>query len=366
MWKTVGMSWSIGRWWRADREYREAFRLWRSTKPGEAVKAFDRVIETFPKHARAHAQRALALAAAGNTSEAVRAARQAADLSPKSHVPPLALGRVQYDAGRYEEARKAFAAAAKLDPENKLVQAYLGLALLAMDRLKEGAELLKAHLLYANEGMEGRLLTLAEKYLWERRDQARPLEDQLTLDEGGHDTRPAGFGLRFASALRKVMLLPLAAIRGRKARFSLLAEEAMSVMNLEGAAAALAEAGKAGADPEWVAISLAGIHMQMKKPQAAMEQLSKLPKEAWEDPGLAALIGEALFEAGRYAEAREPLTLAATHFTREFAPSYYRGLVEIALGQPQNATPWFTQACERLNPHIAEKRLAEMLRVAQG
>jgi len=364
MWKTVGMSRSIGRWLRADRDYREAFRLWRSTKPGEAVKAFDRVIEAFPKHARAQAQRALALAAAGRTSDAVRAARQAADLAPNSHVPPLFLGQIQYDAGRFEEARKAFSAAAKLDPENRLVQSYLGLALLALGKMKEGGELLKAHLLYANEGLEGRLVTLAEQYLWEHRDQARPLEGQLTPDEGGRDARPAGVGLRLASAIRKVILLPLAAIRGRKARFSLLAEEAMSVMDFEGAAAVLQEAGKAGADPERVAVSLASIYMQLNKPQAAMEQFGKLPKEAWVDPGLAAVIGEALFESGRYAEARELLALAAAHFRREFAPSYYRGLCEIALGQPQNATSWFAQACERLNPHVAEKRLEEMLRVA--
>lgn len=364
MWKSAGMAFSIGKWWRADRDYREAFRLWRSSKPGEAVKAFDRVIEAFPRHARAHAQRARTLAAVGRTPEAVKEARQAADLAPSNHAPLLFLGQVQYDAGRYEEARKAFLAAAKLDPENRLVQAYLGLALLAVGKLKEGAELLKAHLLYANEGLEGRLLTLAEQYLWQRRDQARTLEQQLTPEEGGKEVGPVRFGLRFASAVRKVLLLPFSALRGRKAKLSLLAEEAMSVRDLDGAISALQEAEKASADPEWVAVSLASIYLELGKPQAAVEQLAKVPKEAWSDPGMAALIGEALLEAGHYTEAREPLTVAAEHFTREFTPSYYRGLCEIALGQPQAATPWFVQACERLNPHIAEKRLSEMMRVA--
>jgi len=364
--KSADMALSIGRWWQADRNYAAAFRLWRAGKPGEAAKAFDSVIEAFPKDARAHAQRARALAEAGRTSDAIREARQATGLAPNNHAPLLFLGQIQYDAGRYEEARKAFAAASRLDPENKLVQGYLGLALLAMGKIRDGGELVRAHLLYANEGLEGRLLALAERYLWERREKARRLEEQLTPEEGGPDRGPAGLGLRLASAVRRAILLPLAALRGRKARFALLAAEATSIRDLEAAAAALHEAEKAGADPEWVAVSLASIHMEMDKPQAALEQLARVPKGAWSDPGLAALAGEALFDSGRYAEAREPLTIAADHFTREFAPSYYRGLCEIALDQPQAATPWFTQACERLNPHIAEKRLEEMLRVADS
>jgi tetratricopeptide (TPR) repeat protein len=358
------MTWSPLERWRADREYSRASRLARAGKPGEAVKAFDRVLAVFPNHARAHGQRALALAAAGRVGDAVRAAKQAANLAPGSHAPLLILGQIHYDAGRFEEARKAFSAAARLDPENRLVQAYLGLALMAMGRAKEGAGLLKDHLLYANTGLEGRLLTLAEQYLWAHREQAKSLEEQLAPEEGGRDLRPAGFGLRLASAMRKLVLLPLAALRGRRARLALLVEEALSVHDLEGAIGALRAAGGAGADPEWVALSLAGVYMQLRKPQSAAEQLASLPGEAREDPGVAVLVGEALFESGRYEEAREPLAVAAERFTREFAPPYYRGLCEIALGQPQAATPWFIQSCERLHPHIAEKRLQEMLRVS--
>jgi len=349
--------------WRADRDYFAACRAARSGKPGEAAKAFGRVLAAFPRHARARGRRALALAAAGRVGEAVGEARQAAELAPRNHALPLFLGQIQYDAGRFEEARKAFSAAGRLDPGNRLVQAYLGLALLALGRTREGVELIKAHLLYANESLEARLLSLAEQHLWQRRDRARPLEEQLTPDEGGLDARPAGFGLRLASAVRKTVLFPLAALRGRKARLSLLAEEAISLGDLEGAVTALREAEKAGADQEWVALSLASAYLQLGKAEAAAEQVMRLPEEARREPGVAVLVGEALFASGRYAEAREPLATAARRFTREFAPAYYRGLCDIALGQPQAATPWFTEACSRLNPHIAEKRLEEMLRV---
>ncbi|MCJ7822031.1 MAG: tetratricopeptide repeat protein, partial [Armatimonadetes bacterium] len=92
------MAWSILAWWRADRDYFRACRLLRAGKPGEAVKAFDRVVAAFPKHARAHAQRGLALAAAGRAGEGVRAARRADELAPKNHAPLLFLGEIHYDA----------------------------------------------------------------------------------------------------------------------------------------------------------------------------------------------------------------------------------------------------------------------------
>jgi len=357
---------SILGWWRVDRDYFQAFRLWRLGKPAEAAKAFDRVLAAFPKHARAQAQRALALAAAGRVSDAVRAARRASELAPRNHAPLLFLGQIQYDAGQLEEARKAFSAAARLDPGNRLVQAYLGLAQLALGRAADGAELLKAHLRYANAGLEGRLLGLAERYLWEHRDRARSLDQQLTPEEGGRQTRPAGPGLRLLSALRKGALLPLALLRGRKKMLAVLAEEAISVNNYAQAIGHLKAAAQAGAGSEWVALSLASVYLQMDQPEAAVEQIAAVAAETPKDPGAAALAGEALFGAGRYAQARGPLELASRHFTREFAPPYYRGLCEIALGQPQAATRWFILACERLNPHIARKRLEEMMRVTEA
>lgn len=359
------MSRRIADLWRADRAYSEACRLARAGEPAAAVKAFDRVLATHPKHARARCQRARALAAAGRPGDAVRAAREASELAPRNHAPLLFLGQIQYDSGHVEEARKALSRAARLDAENRLVQAYLGLTLLAIGRMAEGAELLEAHLLYANEGLEGRLLTLAEQYLWERKAQARSLEEQLTPDEGARETGPVGLGLRLASAVRRVFLLPLAALRGRKHRLALLAEEAMSVGDLDGATALLKEAEKAGADTEWAALGLASVFMQARKPEAAVEQVARLGERAHDDPEVAILMGEALFEAGRYADARGPLEVAAARFSREFAPPYFRGLCEIALGRPRDATRWFTQTCERLNPHIAKKRLAEMIRVGK-
>lgn len=357
------MGWSIASWWRADRHYAQAFRKLRSGQAGEAARAFDRVIAIFPKHARAHAQRALALAAAGRTGEAVKAARRAAELSPRNHAPLLSLGQIHYDAGAYEEARKAFASAAKLDPENHLLQAYLGLTMMALDQTAKGADLLRQHLAYGYERLEGRVTTFAERYLWDHRDQARPLEDQLTPNEGGRDPALAGLWLRVASAIRTLLLWPWARLRGRKTSWLFRATEAMSVSQFAPAIADLKEAEAAGADPETVALSLGQAYYEARQPQAAADQLARVPEQVRRLPEVAALCGAALFESGRYEEARDYLTLAAQRFRQEFAPAYYRGMCEIALGRDKDAVPWFVETARRLNPHVAEKRLAEMLRV---
>jgi tetratricopeptide (TPR) repeat protein len=357
------MGWSMRNWWKARRAYSAAFGLARAGKAGEAVKAFDQVVNALPRHARAHAQRALALAAAGRSGEAVRAAHRAAKLDPQNHAPLLFLGQIHYDARNLEEARKAFLAASRLDPQNRLVQAYLGLTLLASGQIQEGAGLLTTHLRYANTDLEGRLVTLTEQYLWERRGEARPLEQQLTPDEGGPEEGRAGLGLKLASAVRTAVLYPLARMRGRAPAYALIGEEALSVRDFDAAITAFRKSEEAGADLEDTALALGQVYLEARNARAAAQEFARLREETRNDPRVALLVGAASFDAGRYEEAREPLAIAAARFTRDFAPCYFRGLCEIALGRQKAALPWFIQAAERLNPHLAEKRLEEMLRV---
>jgi tetratricopeptide (TPR) repeat protein len=357
------MSWNLRAWWRADRSYTRGSRLLRAGQPGEAAKAFAEVIALFPAHSRAYLQQAKALAAAGRPSEALRACKRAAELSPKSHAPLLFQGQIEYDAGHLEEARKAFQAAAKLAPENQMVQAYLGLTLLAGGKLEQGTKLLQEHLLYGYDALEARLLTLVEQYLWEHRDQAQSLEDQLTTDEGGRDDRPAGFGLRLASAVRCLVAWPLAAIRGRKGLLKLRAEEAVTLREWDRVIAALQEAETLGANAEDSALSLGMAYLEARKPVAAAEQFLRLSAEVRADPQVAMMVGAAFYDAGRYEDAREPLGLAAEHYTRDFLPAYFRGLCDIALGQPQTATRWFLLAVDRLNPQLTQKRFEELGRV---
>ncbi len=207
------------------------------------------------------------------------------------------------------------------------------------------------------------MLALAEEYLWEHREGARSLEDQLTPEEGGREGSRAGLGLRLISAVRTALVWGLARLRGKAAAAMLAAEEAMSVGDWERAVAALRAAEEAGAHQEEVALAMGHALLEQRKPEAAAEQLARLPEAARRQPEVAVAAGAALFESGRYEEAREPLAIAARRFSREYVPCYFRGMCEIALGQPKAATKWFVQACERLNPHIAEKRLEEMVRV---
>jgi Tfp pilus assembly protein PilF len=143
---------------------------------------------------------------------------------------------------------------------------------------------------------------------------------------------------------------------------TLRAREAMSIGDAEAAIAALKNAEQAGADPLEVAFGLAQAYYDAGQPKAAVEQLARLPEEERREPEVASLYGGALFETGHYEEARY-LAIAAARYRQEFVPAYYRGLCDVALGHAKAATEWFVMTAERLNPHVAEKRLAEMMRV---
>jgi len=360
------MTWSIGAWWRAGHAYSRAGKLLREGQPAAAAKAFEEVLENFPKDARAQIQRARALSAADHIGEAVRTAKRAAELAPKNHAPMLVLGQIQYDAGRYEEARKAFSAAVRLDPDNRMAKSYLGLALLALGQFDEGIDLLQAHLTYGYEALEARLLVLAEDYLWQHKDRAKALEEQLTVDEGGREEGPASFGLHFASAVRRIILWPWVRIRGMGAMWRLRAEEAFSVREWENAIVALQEAEKAGVDVEYTAAGLGMAYLEARKYQAAVEQFRRLPEEVLKEADLAMTYGAALFDSECYEDAREPLGIAAERFTKDFVPAYFRGMCDVAAGQPKAATRWFEMAVERLNPSLAQKRFEEMVRVRRA
>lgn len=353
----------LWKWWRADRAYFRGCRLAREGKWGEAVRAFDQVIAHWPADARAHGRRALALAGAGRHQEAVRAARKAAELAPDNHAPLLFLGQIHFDAGNLTEARKALVAARRLDPDNRLVQAWLGLCLLALGDRGEGVELLDRHLDYGYEGVEGRLIALVEARLWGK-EGAPSLEEQLRKEEGEEER--GGFWLRVFSLVRRAGLWPLARVRGRAAAELLLAEEAFALGEAEEAVRRLRAAEGLGAGGPGLALRLGQAYYESGRPQAAVEQFSRVPEEERRAPEVALLVGGALFEAGRYEEARPYLTIAADRYRRDFAPAYYRGLCDIALGNRRGATKWFIETAARLNPRVARRRLQAMLEAEEA
>ncbi len=360
------MSLSPAARWRADREYRQAFRLLRAGKPAEAAKSFERVLVARPTHFRAEAQRARALAAAGRTSEAIRAARQAAELAPKSSVPLLFLGQIQYDAGAYEEARKAFRQAAERDPENQLIQAYLGLTALRGGQFEEAAPLLERYLLFGYEGLEARMLVLAERYLWEHRDKARTLRAATHRGRGRRATPPPPASpcapSRWCGPWCCGRWRGCGEVRGWRGCGP---KRRCRCTSSSGPMPHYRAAEAAGADAMEMALAQGVAYYEAGKSQAAAEQLLRLPEEMQQDPEVAGLLGGALFESGRCEQARPFLAIAATRLRKDFAPAYYRGLCAIALGKDKEAVSWFEQAAERLNPELAKKRLEEMLRVRQ-
>lgn len=70
----------------------------------------------------------------------------AAVLMPKSEVPQLALGALEFSQGRHDKALQAYRAAQRLAPNSSLPRAHAGEALLFMGKVPEATKELKAAL----------------------------------------------------------------------------------------------------------------------------------------------------------------------------------------------------------------------------
>jgi len=68
----------------------------------------------------------------------------AALLCPKSEVPQLALGTLEFSQGRHDKALQAYRAAQRLAPQSGLPRAYAGEALLFLGKVNEAMKELKA------------------------------------------------------------------------------------------------------------------------------------------------------------------------------------------------------------------------------
>jgi len=81
----------------------------------------------------------------------------AAVLMPKSEVPQLALGSLEFAQGRHDKALQAYRAAQRLAPNSGLPRAHVGEALLFMGKVPEALKELKAAVDLDADGDGGRL-----------------------------------------------------------------------------------------------------------------------------------------------------------------------------------------------------------------
>lgn len=93
----------------------------------------------------------------GKWDEAREVFAGAAALLPKSEVPQLALGTLEFAQGRHDKALQAYRKAQSLNPKSALPRAHAGEALLFLGKENEAARELKAALDLEPDGDGGRL-----------------------------------------------------------------------------------------------------------------------------------------------------------------------------------------------------------------
>ncbi|MGI5861525.1 MAG: tetratricopeptide repeat protein [Myxococcales bacterium] len=93
----------------------------------------------------------------GKWNEAREVFNGAAALLPKSEVPRLALGTLEFALGRHDKALQEYRKAQQLNPQSALPRAHAGEALLFLGKANEAVRELKAALELEPEGDGGKL-----------------------------------------------------------------------------------------------------------------------------------------------------------------------------------------------------------------
>jgi tetratricopeptide (TPR) repeat protein len=143
----------------------KAMRLFQSGRHKDALPAFKRALARDSSDPRLHANHALCLAECGRYGEAVRGARQACQMDPRSAVFSMFLGQIHLDHGLAEAAWQAFAGAAELDPTNSLPRHYMLLADWDRGARRPVVDALRGRGMPQSTAFEGRLLLRVERAL---------------------------------------------------------------------------------------------------------------------------------------------------------------------------------------------------------
>jgi len=366
----------LGRVYKRAHFLSQAEHLARAGEFDQALVACDKGLSALPNDGHLLLHRAMVQAHAGLFVEAEGALLEAMELYPSLSVYPFYLGQVYYDLGRVEEALKTFKLASSLDPGNNLIQAYVGLAGMALGRMEEGQGELLDWVRTANEAWQSRMLLLCEMYLANHMDVCQPLERLVSREE--KDARSRRLAGRIGEAMERGVIRVwhgaariVAALRymsnpaTRRARKAFL--EGSLHYDLE------------EYDAAWVAFSkslelepgraltrlrLTDLCLQREDYTGAIGWLDdgQEKEEEW-PPVMLEIQGFALFHEGRYLEALGRLGDLASSQPQEYLLAYYVGLCHLRLGDRQRARIWFEKAAGRLNPGIVRLRLEEMMRV---
>ena len=366
----------LGRVYKRVHYLSQAERLTRAGEFDRVFVVYDKGLSALPNDGHLLLHRAMAQARARLFDEAEGALLEAMELHPSLWIYPLYLGQVYYDLGRVEEALKTFRLASSLDPGNSLIQAYVGLAGMALGRMDEGHGELLGWVRTANAAWQGRMLLLCETYLTNHPDVCWPLERLVSKEE--KETRSRRLMGLIGDAMERGVIRVwhgvakvLAALRfmtdpdTRRARMAFL-EGSLHYDLEEYDAARVAFSTSLELEPEraLTRLRLTDLCLQREDYAGALRLLDngQEKEEEW-PPAKLEIQGLALFHEGRYLEALGRLGDLASSQPQEYLLAYYVGLCHLRLGDRQRARSWFEKAAGRLNPGIVQLRLEEMMRV---
>jgi tetratricopeptide (TPR) repeat protein len=379
----------------AERLFSRGQRLAARQQYDAAVEAFAQALTLRPRAVGIVLHQALALTEIGQSATAIAMLQEALTWRPDHPVLPLFLAQICFDAADYEQARRWCAHTLTVTPHNPYALGLQALVDLALGHIPQGyarlmqpfpwlmtvAEQVALRLCksrppslvqLANTALNSRLLLWAETYLGQQQTPVRTLSQQLVkLDQALRTSRCLLLLDRLCT--RGVMGIQRLALHVRY-----VGQPAAKALQLRQSAAA--EAYYLGDVTTARALYTQLLHhrseLSMARQRlfevcyeqgefgAALDYLQPLiPGAAERSAWQASLLGELLYQAGRYVEAAAALQQAVRQELQDFKPFYYLGVCHVRQGAYPQARRCFARAVRLLHPGITALRLEEMYRV---
>lgn len=367
-----------------------------------ALTAYEAALALGLHTAGLHLHYALALSDFGRFADAVTALQTALALKPHHPVLPMFLGQIYFDHGVYEQAATWCAQTLARSPSNSHALGLQALIALVTGQVARGYEafrkplplpisaaerallwLGRSHLpsvlQQANNALQSRVLLAIETLLLQQHTAVHTLSQQLlehpeaAEDEGLANRLLGGLDygcLRVLMGLRqfstRLRYLGRAEQCARQLRL-LQAEKALYLGQAATAEALYTACVTAMPAPSFLLERLCELcYMQGKFPAALQHlrrALKQLPPEEPPSAWQYLLLGELLYQAGKYCEAYAALQQAADSALCDYKLFYYLGLCQLRRGEAGLARRTFATALQQLHPDIVRLRLDELYRV---
>jgi tetratricopeptide (TPR) repeat protein len=346
---------------------------------------YNQAIKISPNEPWLYLHKGISFAETGKLDEAINETLFAIGINNTKHAYFLYLGIFYFDSERYDDALKAFMTALELSPGNSLALCYINLVnyLKGIDVL-QSLNNIRKNITSTNSDFKGRFLVQCEKALNQNRNIAKNFEECIA--DKTNSTQQSEFSLYTDKLICNIKYMfnsnkrnaYIKLIEGKSCLINNKYDDAINnyrttlqlLPGLDEAVNCLIHVflyRKMYSDLFELLRNINDLKeiKGLFDPNTFNNTFDKFSDEIiCRHSNIILIIGQVYFNLGDYNKSNRCFSKLARNFTKEFYIQYYCGLCSIALNNLKEAFDHFRYSMNIINPKVAEKRLAEMIKIA--